>query len=92
LENNYGDFVKKSAPTVSVLASDRWETGIGDFGLLGSFVRSQVRSRADSVQISNWGERPEGTNGVFYQPSNIDPNNPNSIIATPATATSAAVT
>ncbi|MEG3173625.1 TonB-dependent receptor [Sphingomonas sp. ZB1N12] len=92
LENNYGDFVKKSAPTVSVLASDRWETGIGDFGLLGSFVRSQVRSRADSVQISNWGERPEGTNGVFYQPSNIDPNNPNSIIATPATADAAAVT
>ncbi|TCP98174.1 TonB-dependent receptor [Sphingomonas sp. PP-F2F-A104-K0414] len=67
LENNYGDFVKKSAPTVSVLLSDRWETGIGQFGLLGSFVRSQVRSRADSVQISNWGERPRGTDGAYYQ-------------------------
>ncbi len=68
LENNYGDFVKKSAPTISVLASDRWETGIGDFGLLASFVRSQVRSRADSVQISNWGERVIGADGSLLQP------------------------
>jgi TonB-dependent receptor len=67
LENNYGDFVKKSAPTVSVLASNRWDTSIGEFGLLGSFVRSQVRSRADSVQISNWGRRPVGADGVYYQ-------------------------
>jgi TonB-dependent receptor len=68
LENNYGDFVKKSAPTVSVLASDRWNTSIGEFGLLGSFVRSQVRSRADSVQISNWGERVLAADGTLLQP------------------------
>ncbi|MEG3169661.1 TonB-dependent receptor [Sphingomonas sp. LB3N6] len=68
LENNYGDFVKKSAPTVSVLGSNRWETGIGDFGFLASFVRSQVRSRADSVQISNWGERVIGADGSLLQP------------------------
>ena len=68
LENNYGDFVKRSAPTISVLASDRWETGIGDFGLLASFVRSQVRSRADSVQISNWGERVISADGSLLQP------------------------
>ncbi len=68
LENNYGDFVKKSAPTVSVLGSNRWETGIGDFGILASFVRSQVRSRADSVQISNWGERVIGADGSLLQP------------------------
>jgi TonB-dependent receptor len=68
LENNYGDFVKKSAPTVSVLASDRGHTGIGQFGLLGSFVRSQVRSRADSVQISNWGQRVLTASGDLLQP------------------------
>ncbi|WP_380780629.1 TonB-dependent receptor [Sphingomonas sp. R86520] len=73
LENNYGDFVKKSAPTVSVLASDRWQTGIGQFGILGSFVRSQVRSRADSVQISNWGERVLTGSGALLQP--LDANN-----------------
>jgi len=67
LENNYGNFVKKSAPTVSVLAANRWSTNIGEFGLLASFVRSQVRSRADSVQISNYGQRPLGSNGTYYQ-------------------------
>jgi TonB-dependent receptor len=76
LENNYGDFVKKSAPTVSVLASDRWQTGIGQFGLLGSFVRSQVRSRADSVQISNWGQRVLTSTGALLQPLDAN-NNPN---------------
>ncbi|MEG3083024.1 TonB-dependent receptor [Sphingomonas sp. PB2P12] len=68
LENNYGDFVKKSAPTISILGSNRWETGIGDFGILASFVRSQVRSRADSVQISNWGQRVIGADGSLLQP------------------------
>ncbi len=73
LENNYGDFVKKSSPTLSALVSDRWATGIGDFGLLGSFVRSQVRSRADSVQISNWGARVLTADGRLLQP--LDANN-----------------
>ncbi|MFD1949969.1 TonB-dependent receptor [Sphingomonas arantia] len=76
LENNYGDFVKKSSPTVSALVSNRWATGIGDFGLLGSFVRSQVRSRADSVQISNWGTRVLTADGQLLQPldANAQPN------------------
>ncbi len=68
LENNYGDFVRKSSPTVSVLASNRWNTSLGQFGLLGSFVRSQVRNRADSVQISNWGTRVLAANGALLQP------------------------
>ncbi|WNO52372.1 TonB-dependent receptor [Stakelama saccharophila] len=67
-EINYGDFVDNSAPTVSALVSDRWDTGIGEFGVLASFVRSEVVSRADSVQISNWGERLLGNDGVLYQP------------------------
>ena len=76
LENNYGDFVKKSSPTVSALISNRWATDIGDFGLLGSFVRSQVRSRADSVQISNWGTRVLTADGRLLQPldANARPN------------------
>ncbi|UUL82477.1 TonB-dependent receptor [Sphingomonas qomolangmaensis] len=72
LENNYGDFVKKSAPTVSVLLSNRWKTGIGDFGLLGSFVRSQIRNRADSIQISNWGTRVLTDDGRLLQPLAAD--------------------
>ncbi|MBW4332020.1 TonB-dependent receptor [Stakelama sp. CBK3Z-3] len=63
LEQNYGDFSKRSAPNISVLASDRFQTGIGEFGILGSFVRSQLRSRADGIQISNYGQRGLGADG-----------------------------
>ena len=73
LENSYSDFIKKSAPTVSVLLSDRISTGIGEFGLLGSFVRSRLFSRADAVQISNYGTRTLGADDTLYQPNALDP-------------------
>ncbi|HEX7061338.1 MAG TPA: TonB-dependent receptor plug domain-containing protein, partial [Woeseiaceae bacterium] len=57
LENNYSDFIEESSPTGSFLASTRWETGAGEFGVLGSVVYSQVKSRADRFQISNFAER-----------------------------------
>nr|MDP8994016.1 TonB-dependent receptor [Pseudomonadota bacterium] len=63
LEGSWGDMARDLTPTVSVLASNRWETGAGEFGLLGSFVYSQLRSRADAVQISNFGRRTLFTNG-----------------------------
>lgn len=53
-ELNYGDFVSKSAPTVSALAAWRGETGIGEIGILGSFVYSNLKSRADRFQISSF--------------------------------------
>ncbi|MDB5703407.1 MAG: TonB-dependent receptor [Sphingomonas bacterium] len=68
LEVNYGDFIHKSSPTVSILASDRWQTGIGEFGLMGSFVRSELLTRSDGLQISNWGQRTRHADGTFGQP------------------------
>lgn len=64
LEANYGDFVKKSAPTVSVLGSTRWNTGIGDIGILGSFVYSQLFTRNDRLQLSSFRNRPIFSNGT----------------------------
>lgn len=64
LENNYGDFVERSAPTVSVVGSARWETGIGDVGILGSFVYSQLFTRNDRLQLSSFRNRPIFTNGT----------------------------
>lgn len=57
LENNYSDFIEESSPTGSLLAATRWETGLGEFGILGSAVYSQVKSRADRFQVSNFAER-----------------------------------
>jgi TonB-dependent receptor len=63
LEASWGDMRREFAPTGSILASNRWETGIGEFGLLGSFSYSELASRSDAVQISNFGLRTLNTNG-----------------------------
>jgi TonB-dependent receptor len=67
IENNYGDFVNKSAPTVSFLASNRWDTPIGEIGLLGSFVYSQLKTRADRFQISSFRQRNLYSDGDVIQ-------------------------
>ncbi|TGX54155.1 TonB-dependent receptor [Sphingomonas gei] len=64
LELNYGEFVDKSAPVAAILASDRWETGIGEFGLLASFSYSQLYSRADRLGISSFRVRPIYSDGT----------------------------
>lgn len=57
VEQNYSDFANKSSPNVSVLLSDRFSTGLGEFGVMASFVRSELNSRADGIQIANFGLR-----------------------------------
>ncbi|TIX52061.1 TonB-dependent receptor [Alteraurantiacibacter aquimixticola] len=56
-EANYGDFAKEWTPTFSGLISNTWETGAGTFGLLVSGSYSQIRSRADGLQIANYQTR-----------------------------------
>lgn len=56
-EENYGDMKKRWSPTFSLLASGTWDTGIGTFGILGNLSYSQVFSRADGIQISNFQTR-----------------------------------
>ncbi|HEX6259712.1 MAG TPA: TonB-dependent receptor, partial [Woeseiaceae bacterium] len=57
LESSYADFVEETSPTGSALGSWRWDTDAGEFGVLGSVVYSQVQSRADRFQVSNFAER-----------------------------------
>ena len=63
LEMNWGDLREKWTPTVSVFASGRWDTSIGEFGLLGSFALSKLKWRNDGLQISNYGIRTLYDNG-----------------------------
>lgn len=69
VEQNYSEFADKSAPNVSVLLSDRFATGIGEFGLMGSFVRSELYSRADGIQIANFGRRGLDAAGNLVAPT-----------------------
>lgn len=53
-EVNYGDFQKDPGANLNALVSNRWETAIGDFGLLGSVSYSNLKSRADRLQVSSF--------------------------------------
>ncbi len=56
-EANYGDMAKEWTPTFSGLISNVWETGAGRFGILVSGAFSQIKSRADGIQIANYQTR-----------------------------------
>ncbi len=68
-ELNYSDFADKSSPNLSVLASDRKMTNIGEFGAMISVVRSELNSRADGIQISNFGLRGLDASGNLVAPT-----------------------
>lgn len=68
LEANHSDFAEETTPTGSGLASWRWNTDAGEFGFLTSVVYSQIKSRADRLQVSNFGERTLFSNGDVIAP------------------------
>jgi TonB-dependent receptor len=57
LEGSWGDMREELTPTIALLASNRFDTNIGEFGILASFTYSQLKFRSDGIQISNFGER-----------------------------------
>lgn len=63
VEASYGDFAEEWTPTYSVLYSDRFDTEIGEFGLLLNYVNSELTARSDGQQISNFGPRTLYSNG-----------------------------
>ncbi|WP_379920673.1 TonB-dependent receptor [Erythrobacter sp. R86502] len=56
-EGNYGDFRKEWTPTFSGLISNTWDTDKGRFGLLLSGSYSEIKSRADGLQVTNYQTR-----------------------------------
>ena len=69
LEANHGDFAEKTSPTYSLLATNRWQTRLGEFGLMGNYAYSQLFSRGDGIQLSNFGLRDRYANGDVVPPS-----------------------
>jgi TonB-dependent receptor len=67
-EANYGDFAKDFSPTASALGSFRWGNDAGEFGVLVSGVYSQILSRSDRFQVSNFGTR------TLYSDGDVIPN------------------
>jgi TonB-dependent receptor len=57
LEANWGDMRKKWTPTGSLLLSDNWDTGIGRIGFLADLSYSELKSRSDGIQVTNFQTR-----------------------------------
>jgi len=47
--NSYGDLVGKAEPSASLLVSDRWNTGIGEIGVLVSASYQKSQFRQDTI-------------------------------------------
>lgn len=67
-EANYGDFRKEWTPTFSGLISKSWTTDAGRFGILVSGAYSQIKSRADGIQVANYQTR----DGALVVAANTD--------------------
>ncbi|WP_339723063.1 TonB-dependent receptor [uncultured Paraglaciecola sp.] len=50
VDGTYSDLREETTPTVSAIFSNRWETDSGEFGLLGSFSRSELKSLFNGYQ------------------------------------------
>jgi TonB-dependent receptor len=61
VQENYGDFIDQWRPGFSGLYSNRWNSDIGEFGILANYVDSKLNSRADGIQASNFGCRSPST-------------------------------
>lgn len=61
---NYGDFANKGSPSISGLASKNFDTGIGRFGVLVGGSYSQLFSRADGIQVTNYQARFNGSQDI----------------------------
>jgi TonB-dependent receptor len=51
IEGNYGDYSNKAHPGGNLMVSNRWDTPIGEIGLLLNAAYSDLTTRADGVQV-----------------------------------------
>ena len=72
---NYGDLSDKFTPEFSGFYSNRWDTGIGEIGVMGNFAYSRVKTRSNGIQwgrpavVDDWGP---GTPETVYMPFSIN--------------------
>jgi TonB-dependent receptor len=73
VEANYGDLSKRTTPNISGLYSNRWETELGEFGLLVNGAYSEVKTNSEAVTLPRMVEFVPGTytDETNYIPSGI---------------------
>ncbi|OAX66404.1 TonB-dependent receptor [Xanthomonas translucens pv. arrhenatheri] len=77
-DENYGDFSKTYKPSGSFLFSDRWNTGVGEMGLMLDVAYSALATRSDGIQVEQFVRRTDpallaGTNfDKVYVPGGVN--------------------
>jgi TonB-dependent receptor len=75
VEGSRGDLAKEWEPSGSALYSDRWESGIGDIGVLASVSYSDLTSQTDTIHIEKYytdlGNEMDGTTNVSLRPGQV---------------------
>ena len=61
---NYGDFAERGGPAVSGLITHNFDTAIGRFGVMAGASYSQLFSRADGLQVTNYQARFNGSRDI----------------------------
>ncbi len=61
---NYSDLIGRGSPSVSALYSRNFQTSIGRFGILVGGSYSQLFSRADGIQVTNFQQRFNGSRDI----------------------------
>lgn len=67
VQGNYGDAIEEFNTEFSGLYSNRWDTPIGDFGLLVDLSTSELSSRSDNVLIRAFHPRVPGETGELAE-------------------------
>lgn len=52
VDNNYADYAQKDRVGGNILVSNRWDTSIGEIGVLVNVAYSNLSTKADGVQVS----------------------------------------
>lgn len=70
----YGDLADRVTPSVSGIWSDRWDTSIGEFGLMANYAYSKVVTNSEGIQYGRTAIFDEGIyagKGLKYIPSSV---------------------
>ena len=69
---NYGDITKQYTPDVSAILSDRWDTSIGEIGLMLNVAHSEVQTTSEGIQYGRMAVLQDIYGpGLKYIPSSV---------------------
>ncbi len=75
ISDSYGDLIKKSSPSASILLTDRWSTSVGDIGLLVDYAHAEYQAADSFMRTEPFYKEVTGTGAqavTTYVPGGFD--------------------